>query len=367
MECPQNMPESKEEFLRRFMRKAHEQRIPLTGSMNLTHRCNLRCVHCYIRPTPAQANAAQELPTRRWLEILDEVTEAGCLNFLITGGEPLLRPDFPEIYKKARQNGLVVTVFTNGTLVDDAILDLFTEYPPTKVEITLYGATETTYERITQTPGSHRKCLTALTRLQERGIPLALKSILMTPNAAEFGEIQRMSEELGCKFRMDAYLVPHVNGDKTPLELRVSPERAVEVEFEIPKRSSAWRRYYERQEEYQHSKTAYACGAGRTGFHIDAFGHLQICMMETRWWHDLRTGCFHEGWRHVLPRIISRPAPQNDPCQECSDWLLCGACKPQVAMETGSESVPPQFLCELGQARRRKIESRLMGVNKNAP
>jgi len=343
------------------MRTVREQHIPLNGSINLTNRCNLRCVHCYIRPPAGQANAAQELPTRRWLEILDEITEAGCLYFLITGGEPLLRPDFPEIYRKARQNGLVVTVFTNGTLVDDAILDLFTEYPPTKVEITLYGATEAIFERITGVPGSHRKCMTAIARLQERGIPLALKSILMTPNKAEFGAIQQQAQELGCQFRMDAYLVPTVTGDQAPLDYRVAPEKAVAVEFENPARASAWQQLYDRQNDYQHSTTAYACSAGQTGFHIDAQGHLQICMMENRWWHDLKIGSFRGGWQEVLPQILNRPAPQNDPCQQCADWLFCGCCKPQIAMETGSESVPPQFLCELGRARRKQIESLQVG------
>jgi MoaA/NifB/PqqE/SkfB family radical SAM enzyme len=366
MDCPANTPESKEAFLPHFMRKVHAQRIPLSGSINLTNRCNVRCVHCYIRPPAGHDEAPQELPTQRWLEILDEITEAGCLFFLITGGEPLLRPDFPEIYKKARRNGLVVTLFTNGTLIDDAMLDLFGEYPPYEVEITLYGATAATYERITQSPGSYRKCMTAITRLQERGVPLALKSVLMAPNVAEFGAIRRLAQELGCKFRMDASLVPHVNGDKAPLGLRVSPERAVEIEFEQPERAAAWRRYYERHEDYQHSETAYACSAGITEFHIDAFGHLQICLMETRWWHDLKTGSFREGWLDVLPRIFNRPAPPNDPCRQCPEWLFCGCCKPQIAMETGSDTVPPPFLCDVGKARRRKIESSLSGVDANA-
>jgi len=79
----------------------------------------------------------------------------------------------------------------------------------------------------------------------------------------------------------------------------------------------------------------------------------------------LPEGAFHDyfygGWQEVLPQILNRPAPQNDPCQQCADWLFCGCCKPQIAMETGSESVPPQFLCELGRARRKQIESLQVG------
>jgi len=318
-------------------------------------------VHCYIRPPGGQNQMPQELPTRRWLEILDEITEAGCLYFLITGGEPLVHSDFPKIYRKARQNGMVVTVFTNGTLIDDGILDLFGECPPYKVEITLYGATEATYERITQVPGSYRRCMTAIGKLQERGVNLALKSVLIAPNLAEFAEIERVSRGLGCNFRMDASLVAHVNGDKAPLNYRVDPQQAVDIEFKNPKVAESWRRLNERQKDYQHSETAYVCSAGKTGFHIDAFGRLQICMMETRWGYDLGTGSFRDGWRNFLPQIINRPALQNDPCRECPDWLLCGCCKPQIAMETGSETSPPAFLCELGKARRRKLVDLMEG------
>ncbi|MCX7009606.1 MAG: radical SAM protein [Kiritimatiellaeota bacterium] len=357
MDCTYNLPESKEAFIKRFSRTVREQRIPLTGGMDLTNRCNLRCVHCYIRPEAGEVKEPSELPTKRWLEILDEITEAGCLYFLITGGEPLLRADFPEIYRKARQNGLVVSVFTNGTLADDAILDLFTEYPPAKVEITLYGATEVTYESITQVSGSYRRCMTAIERLRERGVALRLKSVLLTLNEAEFETIEKMAKDWGGKFRMDGYVVPHVNGDKSPLVYRAQPETVAAVEFRDSARAEEWRKLLDDHRKVKRSDSAYSCGAGQTSFHIDAFGHLQICLMEKRQWYDLVNGSFREGWVGALPRIRNRPASQNDPCQKCPDWLLCGCCKPQIAMETGSEIMPPEYVCKLGQARRKEIES----------
>ncbi len=217
-----------------------------------------------------------ELPTHRWLEILDEITEAGCLYLLVTGGEPLLRPDFPEVYCKARQNGLMVTVFTNGTLIDDAILDLFEAYPPTKLEITLYGATEKTYERITQVPGSYRRCMAAIDRLQERGLPLRLKGVLLTLNEHEFEDIEHMARAVSGKFRMDGYIVPHVSGDLSPLKYRARPEMVVDAEFRDPERAREWCQFVDEHSKGKRPESVYGCNAGQTGFHIDASGHLQI-------------------------------------------------------------------------------------------
>jgi MoaA/NifB/PqqE/SkfB family radical SAM enzyme len=324
--------------------------------MNLTNRCNVECVHCYIRPQPGENQLPFELTTQRWLEILDEITEAGCLKFLITGGEPMLRSDFSTIYCHARQNGLVVTVFTNGTMITEKIMDLFDEFPPFKVEITLYGATASTYDRVTQVPGSYHRCMAGISRLQEHGINLGLKSVLIGPNAAEFAEIQRMAQDKGCNFRMDASMVSHISGAKDPLEFRIDPQHAVDVEFTNPKTVASWRHLYEQRKSYVPSKTAYTCNAGVSSFHIDAFGRLTICQMEKRWWHDLKTSSFREGWEVALPKIINRPAPKNDPCGTCSDALMCGCCKPQIALETGDETVPPAFMCDMARARREKIE-----------
>jgi MoaA/NifB/PqqE/SkfB family radical SAM enzyme len=128
------------EYLEKFNKKVVEQRVPFSGSIDLTHRCNLNCVHCYIGDkTKISGDGKQEIDTGQWISILDEIVEAGCLNLLITGGEPLLRKDFVEIYRHAKTKGMLITVFTNGTLITEEILDTFKQLPPRAVEITLYG------------------------------------------------------------------------------------------------------------------------------------------------------------------------------------------------------------------------------------
>ena len=171
MECAEKWS-SDLDFIGEFSNKAEALRIPVSGSIDLTARCNLRCIHCYLgQRSHRQGQRHPEMNTRQILSIIDEITEAGCLYLLMTGGEPLLRKDFPEIYSHAKRSGLVITIFTNGTLMTDRILDLFENLPPSVVEISLYGATASTYETITGTPGSYEKCLNAVRRLSERKIP----------------------------------------------------------------------------------------------------------------------------------------------------------------------------------------------------
>src|SRR5262245_34341577 len=162
------------------------RRIPVEGVLEPTFRCNLECVHCYVnQPAGSAAERAREVPLPRLRALIDEMVEAGCVNLLLTGGEVLVRPDFPELYLYALGRGLLVTVFTNGTLVTEHIADLFDRHRPLLVEISLYGMTPQTYERITRVPGSYQRCLEGIRRLVKRGVPLKLKTMLMSWNRHE--------------------------------------------------------------------------------------------------------------------------------------------------------------------------------------
>ena len=145
-------------FAERLNREILAKRIPLTGSIELTHRCNLRCVHCYCNlPAGERKAMSRELTTEEVLDIYDQIAEAGCLWLLITGGEPLLRKDFREALAGAKQRGFILTLFTNGTLITPETADFLTEWRPYSIEITLYGATRETYEKITGVPALLRK------------------------------------------------------------------------------------------------------------------------------------------------------------------------------------------------------------------
>jgi radical SAM protein with 4Fe4S-binding SPASM domain len=352
MECAQTDWLSDKEYLQQFNRKVAEQRVPLSGSIDLTHRCNLRCVHCYLGDRESvRGNGKQELDTAQWISIIDQITDAGCLNLLITGGEPLLRKDFNEIYCHAKTKGLLVTVFTNGTMITEGILELFQDLPPRAVEISLYGATAVTYEKITGVEGSFEQCLRGIQSLLDHRINLKLKTILMTLNRHEFYDIETMAKEYGVKFRFDAAIFPCTDGDKSPLGLRVSPEEAIEREFSDGDRSRQWRDFFERMQGFSLPDRLYNCGTGLTSFHVDPYGRLQPCLMVTNLRYNLLEGSFMEGWRDVIPRVRERKAGAAYVCNKCDKMTLCGFCPGFFELENGAEDIFSEYLCALGKCR----------------
>lgn len=345
-----------EEYLIWFNRLTMRLRVPLSGGLELTRRCDLRCTHCYVGDRAAGAvNGPPELATRRWHELLDEITAAGCLHLLITGGEPLLHPDFPALYRHAKGNGLVVTVFTNGNRVSGPILDLWRDLPPHIVEVTLYGATAATYEAVTRVPGSFERCMAGVRALAEAGLPLRLKTVLLTTNRHEFKTMKGMAEALNAPFRFDAAVFPRLDGDRAPLSLRVAAKEAVDLEFSDPERPRKYLKHLRRFEGATVVDSLYRCGAGMTLFHVDAAGRLQPCLMVGDPSYDLTDGDFETGWREVVGRLRERRTPEGFRCRECRMNTLCGYCPAFFGLETGAEDTCSEYICAMGRERWERI------------
>ena len=287
----------------------------------------------------------------RILSLIDEMTEAGCMNLLITGGEPLLREDFPEIYRHAKENGLLVTLFTNGTIVTEKIVELLCELPPVEVEITIYGSTAEVYENITRVPGSYEKCIRGIRSLLERGIRVNLKTILMTMNSHEFLAMENMAKEFGVRFRFDAAISPCIDGDNTPLSLRVTPEEAIEKEMSDSAKVQDWKKFLERFKDRMLGSDLYGCSAGLTAFHIDPFGCLFPCMMALDMGHDTAGVGFKTVWDNIMPRIRDKKAGADFACSECVKINICGYCPGFFRLENGREDVRSEYICQMGSLR----------------
>lgn len=348
--CPETAYLTDTEYLQAFNAKSARLHVPLSGSLDLTGRCNLRCVHCYAGDRSAYS-AFAEMDTVKICSLLDELCDAGCLYLLMTGGEPLLREDFPEIYRYAKEKGLLITVFTNATLVSDTIMDLFEELPPRLVEISLYGATPRTYENITGVKGSFEKCLSGISGLLGRGINVRLKTILMTLNTHEFSDIERMAEEFGVKFRFDAAIFPRLNGDRAPVGLRVSAAEAVGKELSDPARTAQWKKFLDARRDRSSSEDLYRCGAGVTSFYIGPQGNLRPCLMTSRISFDLERGSFPEGWRWILSRIRQEKAGRDFACSACDKILLCDYCPAFFELENGEPQARSAYICDMGSQR----------------
>lgn len=347
MDCHPAEPTDREAFFRNFSKRTEARRIPLSGSIEITRRCNFSCVHCYLGDKSA-GPAATELGTAEWMKIIDDITAAGCLFLLFTGGEPLMRPDFPDLYRHARRRGLIVTVFSNGSLITDAMAGLFAEFPPQAVEITLYGATQETYARITGRKDMFARVMGGIEKLVASGVRTRLKSVLMTLNRGEFFQMERMAADLGLGFRFDPAIFPRLDGDPDPLQYRVAPQEAVEKELASPRRRSEWCAFAKRMKGVTLSGDLYDCNAGVNNFHIDPSGNLQPCLMVTNVRYNLLSGCFSEGWREVIPDIRRRRIDSTFGCRECENRIFCGFCPAFFRLESGSETEVSTYLCTLG-------------------
>ncbi|MBN1261868.1 MAG: radical SAM protein [Anaerolineae bacterium] len=340
------------DFSLRLHDKATQDRIPLGGSLELTLRCNLRCQHCYLMGMRDGIPGMRELSLEEYRGIFDQLADAGTLWLLMTGGEPLVRSDFMDIYESAKRRGFIVTLFTNATLITPRIADFLAEWRPFQVEVSLYGRTQETYERVTGIPGSHARCMRGIELLVARGIKVNLKTIAMTLNVHELDAMQTFADDLGVSFRFDPVINAGLNGSQAPVSFRLSPEQIVALDLQDERRMDGFHRFVDQFGERRgDSRYLYQCGAGIRSFHIDPYGKLSICMMSRAQQYDLRGGTFREGWGDFLKKVRFQPAPVGNKCANCPLLALCGQCPAVATMENADPLSPVAFLCEITHLR----------------
>jgi radical SAM protein with 4Fe4S-binding SPASM domain len=353
MECPHIPIVNYGDFSKRLHDRIADKRIPLTGSIEVTARCNLRCVHCYINlPLNDRAAQEKELTYKEFCNIIDQIVDEGCLWLLLTGGEPFIRQDFLDIYTYAKKKGMLITLFTNGTTITQRIADHLAEWKPFSLEITLYGRTKRTYESVTGVAGSYEKCMQGIELLLQRKISLKIKTMVMTLNKHELWDIKKYAEELGVEFRFDPVLNLRIDGDHKPADFRLSPEEVVDLDLADEKRIKEWREFCDKfWGPPQNPEYLYQCGAGKGTFHVDPYGNLSACIISRLPYYDLNVGMFHEAWSFFLPQVRSQIWSKEIPCKSCELISLCGQCPGWAYMEYGDQEKQVEYLCEIAHHR----------------
>jgi radical SAM protein with 4Fe4S-binding SPASM domain len=346
-----------EDFALGISQRISGKRFPLRGTIEVTRRCPLTCAHCYNNlPMTDQRACRTELSYEEHCRILDEIVEAGCFWLLYTGGEIFTREDFIDIYRYAKQKGLLVTLFTNAVLINNKIADFVADYPPHSIEISLYGYTKKTYEKITGRPGSFDRCLRGIRLLMERGMPVKLKTMVITLNKHEIWEMKRFVEEnLGLEFRYDAMINPRIDGSQDPLALRLTPEEVVALDLEDAERLADWNRFCQNHVgprfDQKHSHDLYQCGGGVGSFAIDPSGNLSLCGMSAGDTYDLRQGSFREGWEDFISGIRQKKINRHTKCFTCEIKAMCGMCPANGELENRDPEEPVDFLCRVAHLR----------------
>ncbi len=343
-------------------RKLANRRLPITGTIEITRRCPLTCAHCYNNlPMGDQAARLGELTYDEHCRLLDEITAAGCLWLLYSGGEIFARKDFLQIYTYAKRKGLLITLFSNGTLITPAIADYLVEWRPFAIEITLYGRTKETYEKLTGVPGSYQRCLRGIQLLKERNLPLKLKTVGVTINQHEIWDMKRFAEEeLGLEFKFDSMINPRIDCSLSPLHVRLSPEKVVELDLGDPRRVAEWQRFAEQFNGPVHSPEqsdqVYHCGGGINSFAVDPSGKMSICVLSHFDAYDLRQGSFRDGWENFLLKVRQKKTRQLTKCTDCQIKAMCGMCPANGELENGDPEAPVDFLCHVAHLRGRAMD-----------
>ncbi|HTU60821.1 MAG TPA: radical SAM protein, partial [Polyangiales bacterium] len=202
---------------------------PLSVLFELTHRCHLACVHCYLDDNHQWHDKARELTTPEAKDVITQLRAAGCMFLTISGGETFLRPDLFDLLRHARQLGLAVTLFTTGTLLRAEHLPELARMYLRGVELSLYSADAEVHDAITMRPGSHQKTMRALMQLLEHKIPVAIKCPLLRANAESYPGLKALADELSIRLTIDPTVAATNAGQLAPVNMRLTQSQLVEL------------------------------------------------------------------------------------------------------------------------------------------
>ncbi len=350
-DCIAHVADADELLERMFPGGRSPSPLPPQGTFEITLRCNVRCSHCYILYPGATDG---ELNTEQAKTVLKKIAEGGTLFLLLTGGETLARPDFPELYLYAKRLGLLVSVYSNATLVDQAIIDLWTQYPPQKVEVTIYGDTRETYERVTNVPGSFARFRAGVQRLLDAGINLQLKAMILQSNKHELEAMRDWALERTGQFKYDLDVGPRLDGDRGVLKERLSPREYVDLQLADPAYPTVYKEKMKKAAFSQPDEELFHCGYGIRTFHVDPAGKLHPCMLWRENPFDLLNQDLDEGWREYVHELRQQRNSTGG-CNACSNRAACGRCPAASLLEMGDPTKPIPFFCQATAEKQRRL------------
>lgn len=333
-------------------------------TIELTTRCNNNCKHCFTnKPIDDTDTLKHELDTQEIAGLLDWGCKKGALLCFFTGGEPLIRRDFKEIYLYAKTKGFLIGLMTNTTCVTEDVAVLFKKYPPRDIEVTVYGATRETYEAVTRTKGSFEAFMRGVSLFQYYGIPVRYKAMIIKTNLAEFDRIVEFCEKRTKDyFRFDPFLYLRSDRDteknKKILKERLTVDEICGLERRNKNRIDALVsvcRMTERMQEKPEKFNIFRCEAGSYDCAISYDGKMKTCqsMNYPGFIYDIHKGSLEEGWSFILSLrgIKSRRRLFSEKCGSCKLFNLCTWCPAHSYLENGKIDMPVDFFCRVAKAR----------------
>lgn len=354
-------------YERILIAKAGETHTPISGSFELLPLCNMNCDMCYVRLDRKEMERQGRIRTAdEWLGLAEQMQKAGTLFLLLTGGEPLLYPEFKKVYLGLRKMGMIVTINTNGTLIDKAWADFFKAYPPRRVNITLYGTDEETYRDLCHYPGGYEKTIRGIRLLRERNIDVKINGSLVRDNENDVTQIVDTAVSLGAAVNIDTYMYPAVRERTKPFneQSRLLPETAARGRAAFMKATKESEQYRQLAEEIV--AAAYEtpegemipgemrCQAGKTSFTINWQGKMRPCVMLTKPEAEVFEVGFDAAWQQLREGIAQ--IRLSSKCSACTYRRVCQTCAACALYEAGAYDEVPEYMCRYTKAFVKEME-----------
>ena len=364
MNIPQSLPgRALTDYLKA---KASRLRIPLSGTFELSPVCNFSCRMCYVRKTQKEVKESPRkiLSLQDWRRIACEAKEAGVLYLLLTGGEPLLWPDFWTLYDELIDMGFLLSVNTNASLIDERAIAHFKKKPPQRINITLYGASDETYKRLCGAFGVFAKVDQAVRGLVETGIPVKINCSLTPDNAADLDWIVDYAKARGLALSDTSYMFPPIRRDPTQIGIneRFSPEESARYMARFWEKDRGTEAYHRHLQSILNGYREppgleegcvdpvdgkIRCRAGTSSFWITWDGWMTPCGMMPEPKVELTRMPFRQGWTALVEAATALCL--SGVCDKCPNRNICHPCAAIAYAETGSCMEIPTYMCRMAQ------------------
>lgn len=346
-----------------LFRKATRQKIPLGGTFELTPVCNMDCRMCYVKMSRQQQEAIRPLMTAgEWLRLAEEAKNQGMLYLLLTGGEPFSRSDFREIMTGLHDMGLVLTINSNGTLITEKTMEWLVQVPPVRINITLYGASDATYERLCGNSRGFTQVTKAIRMLRDAGIAVKINCSLTPYNADDLEKIIDFSRREELVVQATAYMFPPVRRDaaKVGQNDRFTPKEAAYYAAKIEKLLGGSEQFLKRAETLDFGSIpsdddmcpdaegdGILCRAGKSNFWVTWDGKMLPCGMLPDEGVDLSITGFADAWKQITENVSAIRLPAK--CRSCSLKERCRVCAAMAVTESGRYDQVPEYRCSMAQ------------------
>ncbi len=352
-------------------RKAAIRRMPLSASFELTPVCNMSCRMCYVRmDKKTQESIAPLHSAKEWLSMAEEAKANGLLYILLTGGEPLMHPEFRQILSGLHRMGFIVSVNSNGTMIDEGTVEWLKETPPSRFNITMYGASDETYERLCLKPDGFTRVTKGIRLLREAGIGVKINVSLTPHNAGDLEGIFHFCRENGLLVQATSYMFPPLRRDGRSIGKndRFTPEEAAYYSAKIESLLNGGEAFIKKAEDENFSQflseldescapdidgegEIMRCRAGKCTGWVTWNGNLMMCGMipEKNTKNVFKDG-FMNAWKQVTERANGIHLPAA--CRECPLKEQCKPCAAMVYTETGEYGKVPKYRCRMSHAYR---------------